>query len=175
MSEAETAELERLAAGGLVLELGAQFGHSAVHMAHTARRVVSVDWHGGDPRSGFRDTLPAYWENVRELAQAGRILPLVGRVEQALPLLRPRSFDLAFVDAGHDDWEVERDIQLSLPLLRPGGSLALHDWGWFGVSRGARRVLPPPGRVVHKLAVWAPVPGAGDSEGARPAAGGREG
>ena len=55
-----------------------------------------------------------------------------------------REFDLAFVDADHEEASVRRDIEAWSPLLREGGVLAGHDYAriWPGVVAAAHGSLP---------------------------------
>lgn len=150
----ETAALVELARGRVVLELGTQYGHSALAMAESAELVVTVDWHWGDKDAGWRDTLSAFVANLRGHPQQSRVIPVVGNIGDVLPLLRPLSFDLLFLDAGHDRVSVARDLGYALPLLRSPWSVAAHDWGLFEVSPTAGYLLGPPDRVVERLAIW---------------------
>lgn len=124
----EAAELAALAKGKRVLEVGTFKGQGAVLMAQAGGEVWSVDWHRGDASLGPRDTLCAWWTNIRRHQVADQVVGLVGRSATVLPLLRPESFDLAFVDADHEEEAVSVDIMLTLPLVRPGGLLVFHDY-----------------------------------------------
>lgn len=136
-SDAEGAELARLAAGRRVLEVGTFRGFGAVLMAQAGAEVWAVDWHRGDSDLGERDTLCAWWTNVRRHHVEDQVVGLVGRSERVLPLLREQSFDMAFVDAHHAYESVLRDVALTLPLLAAGAVLACHDYcaTWPGVVR----------------------------------------
>jgi predicted O-methyltransferase YrrM len=150
----ETAALVELARERVVLELGAQFGHSTVAMAEVALQVWSVDWHHGDPQAGFQYTLPAYFENVRAAAGVGRIIPVVGKFADVLPMLRPASFDLIFHDGLHELEAMVHDLTLARGLLRWSGAIACHDYGIYDVAEATAGVIGPPHRVVGSLAIW---------------------
>lgn len=150
----ETDELERLAHSKRVLELGAQFGYSTVHLAHSAAEVWSVDWHFGDPQAGQMDTLAAWAGHTSSLRQSGRVIGILGRFEKVLPYLQPASFDLIFHDGFHSREAVGLDAKLCLPLLSWGGIFCAHDWGVFGVQQGLEPIFGRPTRVVGTLAVW---------------------
>ena len=133
----EAARLASLASGGDVLELGAQWGFSTVVLAQAARRVTSVDWHQGDASikeiSGAEcaDTWEAYRGNLARYGVAGKVDARRGRFEDVLPALRRQGalFDGVFLDAQHDAVSVQADMDLVLPLIRPGGWIAWHDYG----------------------------------------------
>lgn len=155
----ETRELVRLAEGRTVLELGTQWGYSCLEMAETAALVVTVDWHMGDEDAGEMDTLPGFVSNYRDRHGLASLIPVVGRIERVLPMLRPASFDMLFHDAGHDEASVRRDLALALPLLRLGSVIAVHDWGLFGVNAGTADTLGPPDAIIGRLATWRLWPG----------------
>jgi predicted O-methyltransferase YrrM len=133
VTPAETAQLEELARGGLVLELGAHFGYSTIALAQAARKVHSVDWHQGDSMAGHMNSLEAYFTNLRRHSVAN-VVTHVGRFEDVLPLLQPHSFDGCFLDGEHDRASVERDTMLAMTLVRHGGWFAWHDYGRFEVA-----------------------------------------
>src|SRR5215831_6278853 len=134
----EAAKLASLASGGDVLELGAQWGFSTVILAQAARRVTSVDWHQGDASivavSGEEDC-PDTWEpylaNLIRYGVRSKVDAMRGRFADVLPNLARRGalFDGVFLDAQHDTASVEADLALALPLVRPGGWVAFHDYG----------------------------------------------
>lgn len=54
--------------------------------------------------------------------------------------------DLVFVDGGHQYHEAKGDINIWLPLIKPGGIMAVHDFEktvkvWKGVDRAVREIL----------------------------------
>lgn len=65
MSDAELNCLRELAAGRVVLEMGAWQGASTVAMAQPTTRLCSVDWHQGDQHAGFAPTLGPFLSNLR--------------------------------------------------------------------------------------------------------------
>jgi predicted O-methyltransferase YrrM len=152
-TDAEAAELARLGAGRIVLEVGTFKGFGAVLLARAGATVWAVDWHRGDTDLGPRDTLCSWWTNVRRHHVEDQVVGLVGRTEVVLPLLRPQSFELAFVDAAHDLVSVRRDIGLTLPLLRPGATIAFHDYcpTWPGVMRAVDELRARLVRAGHPM------------------------
>lgn len=54
--------------------------------------------------------------------------------------------DLVFVDGGHQYHEAKGDIEIWLPLIKPGGVMAVHDFEktvkvWRGVDQAVREIL----------------------------------
>lgn len=142
-SDTEARELARLAAGKIVLEVGTYRGFGAVLMAQAGARVYAVDWHRGDADLGERDTLCSWWTNIRRAHVEDQVVGLVGRSMDVLPMLRDGMFDLAFIDAYHERVAVLQDIAFTLPLVKPGGVLAFHDYSpiWPGVVQAVSELL----------------------------------
>jgi hypothetical protein len=134
LTENEQRCLAELARGRVVLEVGAQRGASTVAMAREAEVVHSVDWHRGDPDAGEGDTLLEYWRNLHAYGVRDRVVAHIGDAAAVLPALRPHAFAGAFLDGCHEEAAVRRDLALIEPLVEPGGWLAFHDYGRFGVA-----------------------------------------
>jgi predicted O-methyltransferase YrrM len=54
--------------------------------------------------------------------------------------------DLVFVDGGHQYHEAKGDIEIWMPLIKPGGIMAVHDYEktakiWVGVDKAVRELL----------------------------------
>jgi predicted O-methyltransferase YrrM len=125
----------------IAVEVGSWVGGSALAMARTneTMRVYCVDtWEGspGDVTGQLVDQLERgelykmFLENIKEF-HGSRIFPCRGTSAQwakGLPATH-QYVDLVFLDAGHTYEEVKQDIELWLPLIRPGGIICGHDYG----------------------------------------------
>lgn len=136
LSAADVGELERLASGKDVLELGAWKGRSTVVLSNVARFVVSVDRHAGIEEVGGEDSLPDYLEAVRGLPNVAIV---VASFEDIVPLFTPGRFGLVFIDGDHDLANVQRDIALAL-LVDPA-VVAFHDFDFEDVRMAATQVF----------------------------------
>jgi predicted O-methyltransferase YrrM len=136
LSNAEATQLQELAAGGCILELGAQYGFSTIVLAGTARVVHSVDWHQGDSMAGHVNSRTDYFCNLNRYA-GNNIVTHVGRFEDLLPLFAGGVFDGCFLDGEHDLDSVRRDSALAMPLVKPNGWFAWHDYGRPGCAVAA--------------------------------------
>lgn len=149
ITDEEADALRELARGQRVLELGAQYGFSTVVLAQAADYVVSVDWHRGDEHAGAEDTWKTYCDNLARYDVASKVAAMCGRFEDVLPELATagEQFDGCFIDGQHDSASVQRDLGLALPLVKPGGWIAFHDYGrsaatghpGFGITEVADR------------------------------------
>lgn len=146
---AETEELQRLAAGKDVLEIGSAYGYSAVAMALAGAHVTAVDPHQWLASQG------PMMANVLAYTVASRVDIRVGTARQILPHLNAK-FDLVFIDGDHDADAVMHDVTAALDLLRPGGIIACHDHGEVtcpGVAQ-ALDFWRPYDYIVDTLAVY---------------------
>lgn len=147
----EAAELARITADKVVLELGAWKGRSTVVISDVAEYVVSVDRHNGIPGHGG-DSLPEYLVAVR-----GRdnVAIVVADFDGFCPLLG-YDFDVVFVDGDHDVSSVAADTLTALQHVVTHGTLVFHDWDFDSVQEGIRSVLGdrPPYSLVGSLAAF---------------------
>jgi predicted O-methyltransferase YrrM len=154
MTEAEAEVLGGLATGRRVLELGAQYGFSTVLMAAVAESVVSIDWHKGDANAGYQNSWLGFYENLQRYGVADRVIPIVGRCQDALPYLRDGAFELIFHDSSHDLRSVRDDLGAARRLIT-SGYIAVHDYGRFdGLTRACHATLGRPNQVIGTLAVY---------------------
>lgn len=135
MTYAECEELAGLSRGALILEFGSYYGRSTIALASTARQVHAVDPHEGGPE-GHPSTLPEFLDNLVKYGVRDRVVVHLGPSTLIAPILQEASFDLVFIDAMHQRPHVDVDLALSVRCLRPGGYIALHDYGVPGVSVG---------------------------------------
>lgn len=154
MTPREHDRLRQLAALQVCLELGAWEGVTTAVLAEVATQVWTVDHHHGDAFTGPRETLPAYWMNVEPAGPRPDVITIVGNFADVLPRLREHSFDLVLVDGAHDMQSVYHDVNWAMRLSRPGGIIAVHDWGRWDVQAACKKVLPLPGELTESLAGW---------------------
>lgn len=108
-----------------VLECGAYLGHG------TAWLACALDELGG----GALTTIELDGVRLRHAQELieNRIKPrtaityVQGDVLAALSTFEDNSFDFAFIDDDHTAPHVEQEILAVLPLVRPGGLIAVHD------------------------------------------------
>lgn len=153
MTENELAALAELAEGKTVLEIGSFLGASTITMAQSAKRVFAVDWHRGDVHHApGTETLDDFLKSIREWDLRHKIIPVIGRTEHVLPVLREWAFDFVFVDAKHTYDAVLHDGGYALRL---GDVVAFHDYGdiHIGVPKALEELGVVPDRIVDTLAI----------------------
>jgi predicted O-methyltransferase YrrM len=133
LSEAEGRKLAELAAGKKVVEYGTWCGRSTVCMAQTAAEVHTIDHHRAPLHEGpIRWSLPILMVHLSQYKVTEKVVVHVGTAAQVGKVLRPDTFDLAFIDGDHEEAGVIESIYLFEPCVKKGGVLAFHDYGYHG-------------------------------------------
>lgn len=153
LTAAETAELQRLAKGKVVLEIGSAYGYSTVALALVASHVTAVDPHTGHGSYG------QMMANLGVYGVAERVMPKVSRSQDVLPDLHSqgRRYDLVWIDGDHTAEGVEHDVTWAVKLLKPGGVIACHDYDEVtcpGVRTALDKLFGGPGDLTDTLAVY---------------------
>lgn len=129
---------------------------SVTHLYRDAHRALSTD-----------TTFFIFSHNVKHSPFRNLITTLRSTSDKILPLLKPESFDLVYVDGSHAYSQVKKDLIASLPLVRDGGIICGDDLEaqLMDVDAGAAQALrekdmsedPRTGKWIHPgvtLAVW---------------------
>jgi hypothetical protein len=121
----EGAELQRIATGKRVLEIGCYRGRSTACMALVADHVTTVDTFLGDDDAGRLDGPGAAWKHLRNLDLTHWVTLISGDFRQTVPMLR-HDFDILFYDADHS-YEATYSA-LCMFADYPETTLAIHDY-----------------------------------------------
>lgn len=153
LTERETAELQRLAKDGDVLEIGTAYGYSTVALALVAKSVTAVDPHLTHGSHG--DVLA----NLRAYGVSDKVAIIQSYSQHALPALHAegRRFDLVWIDGDHTAPVVENDVTWAIKMLKPGGVIACHDYQEVtcpGVRVALDKMFGGPGDLTDTLAVY---------------------
>lgn len=126
LTHAEGAELQRLATGRDVLEIGAWHGRSTVAMALTARCVFSVDHFRGDGYTTGAPALATFISNLSRHEVDGAVCILPGDQQDTLPRLQG-DFGPVFYDGDHSGQSTSFALQWAIEnASRP--VIAIHDY-----------------------------------------------
>ena len=137
-----------LPAGAMVIEVGSWMGASTCFLAgglKGAAKIYAVDnfqglstcgedsaWYARHFRAQGRvGTLGIFQRNISALGFSGRAEPVVSdslAAARALATLRG-TVDLVFIDGDHSYDACKADIAAWAPFVKPGGVMALHDFG----------------------------------------------
>lgn len=156
-----------LSESAIIAEIGSYKGRSTVAMGYacigTHRKIYCIDtWCGNDSENDTwcdnnfdlnQKNFYHFWrENVVKNDLQDCVIPLVGYSSEILTqwdaLTDGKKIDFIFIDGSHQYSDVLKDFELSYPIVRKGGWIALHD-----VPRG--KDMGPwdgPYRVWHEVA-----------------------
>ena len=128
-------------ARGQLVEVGCWLGRSTSYLANLCRlrglALTCVDhWQGSSDRfdPGYRERLATldvaacFADHLArfELAPPARVLSMAS--VDAARAVEPASLDFVFLDGSHDEAAVRADLAAWSPQVRPGGTLAGHDY-----------------------------------------------
>lgn len=125
--------LESFPKGGLVVEVGVLFGTHAEKMYKHLQpdRMILIDTWGnyhamatGEPLKGDQ----VFQECQKKFCHRENVQMWRGWSTTLIPVLKDRSVDFAFIDAGHWEEECLADLEAMLPKMKPGGWLCGHDY-----------------------------------------------
>lgn len=128
--------------GGLVIEVGCEFGRSSSVIGQMAQeggfRTVHID-----PYTEHPEYLPIWMRMMRMVSSEFAFLCM--KTEEAgwhLERLSRDGVDFAFLDGDHDYEGITTDLRIVAGRIRPGGLLACHDY--------RRDSLPDVSRAISK-------------------------
>jgi predicted O-methyltransferase YrrM len=148
MREEEMGELYRCGrslpkVNPVIVEIGSWLGRSSVVLAASIKDCIdpvlycvdpwdaSGNWiydaslkNLGIPKS---DLFSTFWSHIEKAGLQGVVQPCPGTSEHWANLLRHTPIDMLFIDGDHSEEAVTKDLSLWIPMLKPGGILAMHD------------------------------------------------
>jgi hypothetical protein len=133
--------LDRMPKGGVIAEVGVGFGDLSARMLATLapREFHAIDLFGWDEvpivwgvstRDVFdgRSHEEFYRARFAEQIRQGTVHVRQGRSWETLSRYADASFDLIYVDAGHDYESVKRDAEVCTRKVKPDGFLIFNDY-----------------------------------------------
>lgn len=167
--QGEPEELERLAAGKTVLEIGSYCGKSTVVMARVANRVVAIDDFRGAPGSNINpdsggvknDSGPslrqAFFDNLDRFGVAQKVTPVVATLESVLPTMNLDGVEMVFYDADHTYASTYNGGRQLFQRLPPSCTIVFHDYGDSdpGVIQAVNRLSRETGRPFRQVSTLA--------------------
>jgi predicted O-methyltransferase YrrM len=126
----------------VLVEIGSYLGGSGYFLAAGAAEgdsdtsLFCIDtWMNDGMSEGQRDTWIEFNENVSRFSSI--IIPCRGGSKEIAQTFS-REIDLLFIDGDHTFDGCMRDVESWLPLVRSGGIVLFHDYGW---ADGVQKVV----------------------------------
>lgn len=122
--------------GGQILEIGAYCGKSTATLLSGARgrAIHTVDTWAGDDEFLFAGEVTgamvrkSFFGRIQPAIDLGRVAVYEGDYRKVCASMPKESYDLIFVDGPHSIEHGQPTIDIVLPLLKPGGVIAVHDF-----------------------------------------------
>lgn len=158
----EADELEQIAKWSSthnhILELGPWKGRSTRAICdNTNGTVITVDhWQGASSKiyGGYEEVetkgsdycYHVFRGNLQDHIDSGRLRPIKNEIHSTLLMLLKEFgfsyFDMIFIDAGHESYEIyKRNLIYSLPLLAENGLICGHDYTYPGAQQALNEIL----------------------------------
>jgi len=142
----------------IFVEVGSLWGRSIIFLGQVAReynknlKIYSVDfWDvrgvpelmtpGLDPsgmnyiKDGEDCLYNAFLNNIKECEVADIIKPYRMSSEEGSHKFNDKSIDFLFIDAGHTYEDITNDLKCWFKKIKPGKTIAGHDYDWKGVKK----------------------------------------
>lgn len=142
-----------------VVEIGCYRGRSgrawADHLP-VGSCLYAVDHWQESPTNGDRD-FEAYQQNLSDHIARDRVRLFRMRADRAVSQIQALTpaVDLVFIDGDHTYAGVQADLEAYLPLVRPGGLIAGHDFNDVPRHAGVKQAVTERfGEVSHCGSIW---------------------
>lgn len=119
------------------LEIGSWCGDSAVILGKSAQenegRLYCVDWWKGNVGTELaeiaerRDVFSLFWRRMCDEGLEDFLVPIRGRSDDAVSVMRDNYFDLIFIDGDHRYDQALKDIKACRSLVKRDGIICGHD------------------------------------------------
>lgn len=151
--------------GGNMVEVGVWLGHSVAYMASLAKESgKTITIHAVDTFEGSLEHKKLGMGNFKERFEQNMIDCGVSDLVRVIPCesaVAARGFaygslDFVFLDGAHDYHTVMEDIKLWRQRVKPGGTLAGHDYcdSWPGVVRAVKETFKFVKKINTEKSVW---------------------
>lgn len=130
------------------VEVGVWKGRSVCYMAVeiiNSRKNIKFDcvdtWEWIEdqqdlPKESYANLYEEFLKNIEPVANS--VNPIKMLSQEAVLLYEDKSLDFVFIDAAHDYDNIKKDILAWLPKIKPGGTIAGHDYTY---SEGVKRAV----------------------------------
>lgn len=142
-----------------MIEIGSYVGESTMVFAESFKQVVSVDPYidNYDPNDEACKYAPfdvVYEQFLKNTIPLSNIKSVRATSADALPVLSNFKWDFVYVDGIHTLDGIYFDIVNYKPLIKPGGFIAGHDYGWGNVRHILGKVFDDKIDATFKDSSW---------------------
>lgn len=129
-----------------MIEIGSYIGESTLIFANHFKEVVSIDpfvndYDPNDAACRFAPFDKVYSEFLRNTIPIPNIKSIRESSKTAFQFINNQQWDLVYIDGSHDLPDVWFDIENYKTIVKSGGFLAGHDYGWGNVRHSIGQLL----------------------------------
>ena len=129
-----------------IIEIGSYVGESTMIFADRFKEVVSVDpyindYDLEDAACSFAPFDKVYEQFVRNTLSVPNIKSIRETSQNAFSILKDQQWDMVYIDGLHTFEGVSYDIAHYKTIIKPGGFVCGHDYGWGNVRHSIGQLL----------------------------------
>jgi predicted O-methyltransferase YrrM len=143
-----------------IIEIGSYVGESTMIFAQHFKEVISVDpyindYDLSDDACHHAPFDKVYEQFIRNTLSIPNIKSIKETSENAFSILKDQQWDMVYIDGLHTLEGVWYDIEHYKTLIKPGGFICGHDYGWGNVRHAIGNLLDDKVDATFKDASWA--------------------
>ena len=143
-----------------IIEIGSYVGESTMIFADRFKEVISVDpyindYDLNDAACHHAPFDKVYEQFIRNTLSVPNIKSIKETSQNAFFILKDQQWDMVYIDGLHTYEGVLYDIEHYKTIIKPGGFICGHDYGWDGVRRAIVELLDDTVDATFKDASWA--------------------
>ena len=129
-----------------IIEIGSYIGESTMIFADRFKEVVSVDpyindYDLEDAACSFAPFDKVYEQFVRNTLSIPNVKSIRETSQNAFSILKDQQWDMVYIDGLHTFEGVSYDIAHYKTIIKPGGFVCGHDYGWGNVRHSIGQLL----------------------------------
>lgn len=130
----------------IIVEIGSYVGESTLMFSESFKEVISIDpfvndYDPNDLACSYAPFEKVYKEFLKNTLHIPNIKSIRDTSGNAFDLLKSKTWDIVYVDGAHTLDAVWFDIQHYKTIIKPGGFIAGHDYGWGNVRHSIGQLL----------------------------------
>jgi predicted O-methyltransferase YrrM len=143
-----------------MIEIGSYVGESTLMFAQNFKEVVSVDpFVNYDVdfdfiSNGYAPFDKVYAEFIKNTLPISNIKSVRDTSENAFPILNQQQWDMVYIDGLHTVDGVYYDITHYKSIIKPGGFVCGHDYGWGNIRHNLGKIFDDKVDATFKDGSW---------------------
>jgi predicted O-methyltransferase YrrM len=142
-----------------MIEIGSYVGESTLMFADNFKEVVSVDpyindYDLSDLACSYAPFDKVYAEFLKNILSIPNIKSIRDTSENAFPILNQQLWDMVYIDGLHTVDGVYYDITHYKSIVKPGGFVCGHDYGWGNIRHNLGRIFDDKVDATFKDGSW---------------------